>query len=104
MNEEIKHNIIESELESYTGRQTSRTNSTEQPLENNQNFQRIKNNNLIIENRDLILNKNNNIVNGKISNKMNNSTFSNYSNNLTTILNTSNLSSNRYYKEKKKKK
>ena len=41
MIDENKHkNIIESELDSLSGRITYRTNSTEQPLENNQNFNR----------------------------------------------------------------
>jgi len=106
MIDEIKHsNIIENELDSLSGRITYRTNSTEQPLENNQNF-KIRSNKLLIDNGNFILNKNIHNYNNfkeKIPVKINNSVFSNDSNNLSTILNTSNLSSNRYLKEKKRK-
>ncbi len=106
MIDEIKHNnIIENELDSLSGRITYRTNSTEQPLENNQNF-KIRSNKILIDNGNFILNKNIQNYNNfkeKILVKINNSDFSNESNNLSTILNASNLSSNRYLKEKKRK-
>jgi len=109
MIDENKHkNIIESELDSLSGRITYRTNSTEQPLENNQNFNKIMSNDLLIDNGNYILNKKNNINNNnhfpdKNYNKTNNSIFSNDLNNMSTILNTSNLSSNRDFKYKKRK-
>ena len=58
MIDDIKNNnIIENELDSLSGRITYRTNSTEQPLENNQNF-KIRSNKLLIDFGNFILNKN----------------------------------------------